>query len=124
MSKTQNIGNVEAGRSGTIDFIITPELAGDNTCKVVVTYEDDAMQVMTKEFDFDVFVNEMYVPEVLPEEEIMMEEPRTKTGWIWIAVGIVLAGAVAAVIVLKVRKKKKSGVVESFVFSDGTEDLN
>lgn len=122
MSKVQNIGNVEAGRSGTIDFIITPELAGENTCKVVVTYEDDAMQVMTKEFDFDVFVNEMFVPEVMPEEEIMVEEPQAKTGWIWIVLGVVAAGAVALVIVLKVKKKKKSGVVEHFVFSDGTED--
>ena len=124
MSKTQNIGNVEAGRSGTIDFIITPELAGENTCKVVVSYEDDAMQVMTKEFDFDVFVNEMFVPEILPEEDMMIEEPQAKTGWIWIVLGAVAAGAVALVIVLKVRKKKKSGVVESFVFSDGTEDLD
>ncbi len=123
MSKTQNIGNVEAGRSGTIDFIITPELAGENTCKVVVTYEDDAMQVMTKEFDFDVFVNEMFVPEIMPEEEIMIEEPQAKTGWILpVILGVVIAGAVALVIVLKVRKKKKSGVVETFVFSDGTED--
>lgn len=125
MSKTQNIGNVEAGRSGTIDFIITPELAGENTCKVVVTYEDDAMQVMQKEFDFDVFVNEMFVPEVMPEEEIMMEEPTANTGWILpVVLGVVVAGAIALVIVLKVRKKKKSGVVESFVFTDGTEDLD
>lgn len=124
MSKTQNIGNVEAGRSGTIDFIITPELAGDNTCKVVVTYEDDAMQVMTKEFDFDVFVNEMYVPEVMPEENIMMEEPQAKTGWVWVVLGVAAAGAVALIIVLKARKKKKSGVVESFVFADGTEDFD
>ena len=124
MSKTQNIGNVEAGRSGTIDFIITPELAGDNTCKVVVTYEDDAMQVMTKEFDFDVFVNEVYVPEVMPEEDMMMEQPQAKTGWVWIILGVAAAGAVALIIVLKVKKKKKSGVVESFVFTDGTEDFD
>lgn len=125
MSKTQNIGNVEAGRSGTIDFIITPELAGENTCKVVVSYEDDAMQVMQKEFDFDVFVNEMYVPEVMPEEEIMIEEPKAGTGWILPTVlGVVVAGTVALIVILKVRKKKKSGVVESFVFTDGTEDFD
>lgn len=125
MSKVQNVGNVEAGRSGTIDFIITPELAGENTCKVVVTYEDDAMQVMQKEFDFDVFVNEMYIPEVMPEEEIIMEEPEAKTGWILpVILAVIAAGAVVLVIVLRKRKKKKSGVVETFVFADGTEDTD
>ena len=37
-------------------------------------------------FDFDIFVNEAYVPEVLPEEEIMAEEPAANTGWILPAV--------------------------------------
>ena len=124
MSKTQNIGNVEAGRSGTIDFIITPELAGENACKVVVSYEDDAMQVMEKEFEFEVFVNEMFVPEVMPEEEIIMEEPQSK-GWILpVSLGAAAVAALALIVVLKVRRKKKSGVVESFVFSDGTEDTD
>lgn len=122
MSKVQNIGNVEAGRSGTIDFIITPEMAGEDTCKVVVTYEDDAMQVMEKEFEFEVMVNEMFVPEPMPEEEIMMEEPQPKTGWILPTVLGVIAAGVVVLVVLKKRKKKKSGVVETFVFADGTED--
>ncbi len=125
MSKVQNVGNVEAGRSGTIDFIITPEMAGVTTCKVVITYEDDAMQVMEKEFDFDVMVNEMYFPEVLPEEDIMIEEPAPKTGWILpVVLAVAAVGAVVLVIVLKRRKKKKSGVVETFVFADGTEDTD
>ena len=124
MSKTQNIGNVEAGRSGTIDFIITPEMAGEDTCKVVVTYEDDAMQVMQKEFEFEIMVNEMFVPEPMPEEEIMMEEPQPKTGWILPTVLGVIAAGVVVLVVLKKRKKKKSGVVETFVFTDGTEDTD
>ncbi len=125
MSKVQNIGNVEAGRSGTIDFIITPELAGEQTCKVVITYEDDAMQVMQKEFDFEVMVNEMYVPEPMPEEEIMMEEPKANTGWILpVVLGVVAAGLVVLIVILKKRNKKKSGVVDTFVFTDGTEDTD
>lgn len=125
MSKTQNIGNVESGRSGTIDFIITPEMAGENTCKIVVTYEDDAMQIMEKEYEYEVFVNEMFVPEVMPEEEFPLEEPQTNRGWILPAViGATVAGAVTLILVLRKRKKKKSGVVETFVFADGTEDSN
>ena len=125
LSKTQNIGNVESGRSGTIDFIITPELAGENTCKVVVTYEDDAMQVMQKEFEFDVFVNEMFVPEIMPEEEFVVEEPEEGSGWLVpVIVCVVVAGVAALIIVLRIRKKKKSGVVDTFVFTDGTEDTH
>ena len=80
---------------------------------------------MTKEFEFDVFVNEMFVPEVMPEEEIMIEEPEANSGWVLpVILGVVVAGAVALIVVLKVRKKKKSGVVDSFVFTDGTEDID
>lgn len=125
MSKVQNIGNVEAGRSGTIDFIITPEMAGENTCKVVIAYEDDAMQVMQKEFEFEVMVNEMFVPEVFPEEEFFPEEPETSNGWILpVILGAAAVGAVVLIIVLRKRKKKKSGVVDTFVFADGTEETD
>lgn len=125
MSRVQNVGNVLSGENGTIDFIITPELAGEQTCKLIVTYEDDAMQVMTKEFTFDVFVNEAYVPEILPEEEMIVEEPAAKSGWVApVAVSAAVLAAAATVIVLRVRKKKRAGLVDSFVFSDGTEDSN
>lgn len=125
MSKVQHIGNVEAGRSGTIDFIITPELAGETQCTVAVTYEDDAMQPVTKEFTFDILVNEMYVPEVMPEEIVMEEEPSGGVGWVLPVVIVVLAaGAIVLILVLRKRKKKQSGVVDSFVFTDGTEDTN
>ena len=92
---------------------------------MVVTYEDDAMQVMQKEFEFEVMVNEMYVPEVFPEEDIMMEEPEAKNGWILpVILGAAAVGAVVLIIVLRKRKKKKSGVVDSFVFADGTEETD
>ena len=125
MSRIQNIGNVEAGKSGTIDFIITPEMAGQTSCMLVITYEDDAMQVMTKEFTFDVFVNEAYVPEFYPEEEmpgIMEEAEPQRPGWVIPAAAAAAVALVVLVIVLAVRKKKKAGRVESFVFADGTED--
>lgn len=124
MSKVQNVGNVEAGKSGTIDFIITPDMAGETSCTLVVTYEDDAMQVMTKEFEFTVHVNEAYVPEIMPEEVIVEEEPSAGAGWVLPAICVAVAAAVILVIVLRVRKKKKSGVVDTFVFTDGTEDTD
>ena len=124
MTRVQNVGNVESGKSGTIDFIITPEMPGENRCTLVITYEDSAMQVMTKSFEFDVFVNEMYVPEIMPEEDPgIYEEPEPERP-VWlipsIAAGAVLV--ITLVTVLIVRKKKKSDRVDTFVFSDGTEE--
>ena len=124
MSRVQHVGNVDSGKSGTIDFIITPELAGETSCTLVITYEDSAMQVMTKEFTFDIFVNEMFVPEYFPEEDpIIYEEPEQEHPILVIlsiAAGVLLV--IAVVIVIVVRKKKRSNRVDSFVFSDGTED--
>ncbi len=119
-SRIQNVGNIEAGKSGTIDFIITPEMAGENECTLIVTYEDDAMQLLQKEFTFQVFVNEMYVPEDPGMEDPGMMEPE-ETGPNWgLIVGIVIAAAVIVgiFVLLRRRKKKKAAEVDSFTFDD------
>ena len=55
----------------------------------------------------------------------MMEEPEAGNGWVLpVILGVAAVGAVVLIVVLKIRKKKKSGVVETFVFSDGTEDTH
>ncbi|MBR3866414.1 MAG: hypothetical protein IKM54_01290 [Butyricicoccus sp.] len=118
-SRVQNVGNIEAGRSGTIDFIITPEMAGQNECTLVITYEDDAMQLMTKEFTFQVFVNEMYFPEEPIMDDPAMMEPEESGPNLWIILLVLAAAAGAVVIVLRRRKKKKAaGEVDSFTFDD------
>lgn len=119
-SRIQNVGNIEAGKSGTIDFIITPEMVGENECTLIVTYEDDAMQLLQKEFTFQVFVNEMYVPEDPGMEDPGMMEPE-ETGPNWgLIVGILVAVAVIAgiFVLLRRRKKKKAAEVDSFTFDD------
>ena len=119
-SRIQNVGNIEAGKSGTIDFIITPEMAGENECTLIVTYEDDAMQLLQKEFTFQVFVNEMYIPEDPGMDDPGMMEPE-KTGPNWgLIVGILAAVAVIAgiFVLLRRRKKKKAAEVDSFTFDD------
>ena len=120
----QNVGNIAAGEDGTIDFIITPEVAGDASCTVVVTYEDEAMQVFTKEFTFDLFVNEMFVPEeVMPEEIIVEEETGGGLWWLWVCLGAA-AAAVTLLVVVRKKKKKASNVVDSFTFDDTEEDVH
>ena len=116
MTRIQNVGNIDAGKSGTIDFIISPENPGSNTCKLIVTYEDDAMQ---KEFTFDVFVNEMSVPDE-PIIDPGMEEPEPiGPNWKLIAGGVIaVALIVVLVLFLRRRKKKKAAEVDSFTFDD------
>lgn len=43
------LGNVEAGSSGTIDFFVTPQEAGKQELKLIVTYEDAAGNEKTAE---------------------------------------------------------------------------
>ena len=120
-SRVQNIGNIDAGKSGTIDFIITPEMTGENECTLIVTYEDDAMQLLQKEFTFQVNVNEMFFPEDPGMEDPGMMEPE-KTGPNWgLIVGVILVvGIIAGIFVLlRRRKKKKAAEVDSFTFDDG-----
>lgn len=118
-SRVQNVGNIEAGKSGTIDFLITPEVAGQNECTLVVTYEDDAMQVLQKEFPFQVFVNEMYVPEEPVMDDPSMMEPEQSGPSLWIILLAAAAAVVIVVIVLRRRKKKKAAAeVDSFTFDD------
>lgn len=119
-SRVQNVGNIDAGKSGTIDFIITPEMAGENECTLIVTYEDDAMQLLQKEFTFQVFVNEMYIPEDPGMDDPGMMEPE-ETGPNWgLIVGVVVAAAAVVLLVLflRRRKKKKAAEVDSFTFDD------
>jgi hypothetical protein len=118
-SRVQNVGNIDAGRSGTIDFIITPEMAGQNECTLVVTYEDDAMQILQKEFIFQVFVNEMYIPEEPIMDDPGMMEPEQSGPNLWIILLAAAAAATAAIILIRRRKKKKvAGEVDSFTFDD------
>ena len=77
------------------------------------------MQLMTKEFTFQVFVNEMYFPEEPIMDDSAMMEPEESGPNLWIILLVLAAAAGAVVIVLRRRKKKKAaGEVDSFTFDD------
>ncbi len=117
--RLQNVGNIEAGRSGTIDFLITPEIAGSQECTLVVTYEDDAMQLLTKEFPFQVFVNEMFVPDEPMMDDPSMMEPEEENGspLLWM-LPIAALGAGVFLFLRRRKKKKAAGEVDDFTFDD------
>lgn len=70
LEKDLTLGNFEAGKSGTIDFVVTPQNQGVFEGKIIVTYEDEAMQVKTEEVPLNVTVAEAQeqMTDVFPEE--------------------------------------------------------
>lgn len=70
LEKDLTLGNFEAGKSGTIDFVVTPQNQGAFEGKIIVTYEDEAMQVKTEEVPLNVTVAEAQeqTADAFPEE--------------------------------------------------------
>ncbi len=60
LNTVQNLGNLEPGKSGTINFVLTPDEAGALSFSVKVSYEDASGQVQEKEVPVSFNVEEPY----------------------------------------------------------------
>lgn len=67
------IGNVEAGTSGTVDFFVTPESAGDQKVKITLKYQDAEGNEKTIEKEGSFQVSEA-TDEMQLDESSMSEE--------------------------------------------------
>lgn len=111
LSSVQNVGNIEPGRSGTIDFIITPDKAGTEKFSVVASYEDGSGQAIEQEYPVSLSVAEMV--EVMPEEDFPMEEmpeegkPGGDNKVLIYGLGALVPLAAVTAIVAKRRKARK-----------------
>lgn len=113
-----NLGNIDPGKSGTIDFYFTPLEAGNGSVTVKVTYEDELMQEkelkipVSYSADANVYDSEMDEPMDIPEE--------TSGGLSWVTIAIIAGAAVVVIliIVLIVRKRKKKKAAEPSVDFD------
>ena len=120
-AEEQFIGNLDAGGTGTIDSIVTAvkETAGNEECKLILSYEDDAGNVNTAEQKFPMTV----MQEMIPEDMEMMadeipEEGHTPAGMIIAIIVLAAAGITAAVVLIKRRKKKSRGLEEEELFDE------
>lgn len=107
------IGNVAAGGNGSVDFVVTPYMAGEVTFSIKLTYEDSNMNEVTQEIPVTLNIIEMMWedPGYYP---MTMEEPGTESGgfpwWIvFVGGGVLIVAAVIVIIVVVVHKKKKNG---------------
>lgn len=112
------VGNVDSGATGTIDGMITgeSEIQAGTKCKMVVTYEDEAGKVSTKEEEFELEV----VPAVTEDMAMMSEAPVEEKGFpvIPVVIGAVVVAAVVTAILLVRRKKKKQAWAEEEELAD------
>lgn len=121
------IGNIESGREEYYDTEIFPEMAGEISCELVITYEDANGNAKEKRLPFTVNAQEMYFEDIFYEEPIIdepiySEDPAplnsTISVWVWYAVGGGVALVVLIIIIVAVKKKKaKAG------FDEDDEDI-
>lgn len=107
LSPKQNLGNIDSGRSGSIDLILTPQEAGDHTFKAVIAWENTAGEEVKKSFELTLPVEENIPAAPEGSEMMLMEEETPSIPWGWLAAGLIVLAA-AAFWWLRSRKKKKA----------------
>lgn len=101
----QNLGNMEAGKSGTMVFAVTPMEAGETEFTIKVTYEDGNGQSKTREFPITLNVEEMVMDDPgFYEEPIEEPEPKSTGNW-KIAAAVAVAAVILVIFIIKKRKK-------------------
>ena len=110
LEKDLTLGNFEAGKSGTIDFVVTPKKTGKVEGKIRVSYEDEAMQQKTEEIPISVEVMEAQNEQADFSEKDEMARPRGTVLWPATALAVLLATALFAA--AKARKKIRDRKME------------
>lgn len=117
--KTQYVGNVASGATGTIGYAFTPHASGELKTTLKVTYEDSYGQTKTKEFPLTMSVADAPAADQ-PGASDSVEGRGGDRGlpvpaYVAIAVGVV---AVIAAIVLLVRRRRKQKAKKNDIDED------
>ena len=115
------VGNVEAGKSGTIAFSVTPMLEGDNQVTVKLTYEDSNGE--QKERIFETVLTTVAYDEPSEDWGDPMEpvEEGGQFPW-WILLAVVPVGGVVLLVLRKKKKKKAELAAEQDLWDAWDED--
>lgn len=113
------IGNVEAGTSGTLDFFVTPETAGEQKIRIKLVYENSigTQKSVEKEGTFQA----AELVEEMPEEwgEYTEEEPKSKRNPL-LLIGAAGTGTGAAGLLFR-RFQKRRKLLEETAEDEGFE---
>ncbi len=120
---SQNIGNIEPGKSGTVVFSVTPNAVGENNYTVTINYEDGNGDEKERVFTgvMNVEAAEPYVPDDNGGDIAPVDEGGGIPWWIFAIMAVVVI--VAAIIVLKKVKKAKLAKKEQELWDSWDEEL-
>ena len=122
---TQTVGNVEAGKNGTIAFAVTPNEAGDCNYTVTVTYEDGNGDEKERVFTGTMSVQEAYIDDgsdYVDDGSDGTEDQSSGIPW-WVFVIIAVVVIVAAIVILKKRKAAKLAKKEQELWDSWDDEL-
>lgn len=104
-ARTQYLGNVAAGGSGSIGFALTPDGSGELKLTVKITYEDADQQTQTREFPLTASVEAASFGGDDFEADPEPEKPGFPWARLLLAIPVLAAGGGAAFFFLRRRKK-------------------
>ena len=119
-ARTQYLGNITAGTSGTIGFALTPTAAGPVDVVLKISYENADQQIQVKTFPVTLQAEELPPPDDFGDELPPMEEPGLP--WLWIGLGVAAAAGIAAVVVIRRKKHAKAAADGWDSWEDETPD--
>ena len=117
----QNIGNLEAGKSGTIAFAVTPSEPGETRFTIKVTYEDGNGTVKTRVFPVVMNVEEMEPIDPGMDEPMPEEDEGSGVRWP-IIIGIAVLALIAALLIIKKKKKAAAARKEAEMWDNWDDD--
>ena len=119
-ARSQYLGNVTAGGSGSIGFALTPDQAGEMKLTVKISYEDADQKQQTQEFPLTIKVNAFTPDDTFEEPE---EPQRSAFPWKYAAMAAVVAAVGAAGVLWKKRGKAQEGEpLENWDWSNSEEE--
>lgn len=116
------LGNIESGATAGIDGMIMGEAAtaGQETMKMILSYEDETGKVTTAEKEFQFEVMEPVMDMDMPADNGMVVEEKASFPIVPVIVGVLILGGVLAGVLIYQKKKKKKveeeeeGLVDEF----------
>lgn len=116
-SKVQYLGNFEPGKSGSINFLLTPEKAGKNEYKAIITYEDANMDVRQKEIDISFEAQESMPVDAgmeMADASFADEtgQANRKMSIVWGTAAAAISGVILLVVIRKKAHSKKLSALD------------
>ena len=122
---TQNVGNLEAGKSGSIVFSVAPAASGECNYTITIDYEDGNGDEKERVFTGTMNVEEAYIDDggdYVDDGGDGTDEQTSGIPW-WVFVIIAVVVIIAAIIILKKVKKAKLAKKEQELWDSWDEEL-